>query len=437
VKAQGHRGPPKRFFLDSVGCRLNQSEIEAIAANLRGAGHELVDSPDRGDFAILNTCTVTSDADSESRRRSRRIADANPNIRTILTGCWATLNPRVAAALPRVERVVPNGRKEALAHEFAAAEVAEYNLEPVERRPVPGLRMRTRAFIKAQDGCDHHCTYCLTTVARGSSRSLQPSEVLQRVRSAVAGGAQEVVISGVQLSGYGRDLEPRRSLKSLLGILLGGTDIPRLRVSSLEPWGLPPDFFSLWQDTRLCRHLHLPLQSGCDRTLKRMARPMTRTEYARLVERARGQIPDLALTTDVIVGFPGETEAEFQESLAFIESIHFADAHVFRYSLRPDTPATRIASHVPSPTSRARAAAVHDVIERSRKAYRDRFVGQTLQVLWERATKLRSSGWELSGLSDNYLRIRADSPQKKWNRLASVRITSFEDDVLRGTILGA
>lgn len=425
---------PLRFFLDSVGCRLNQSEIEAFAADLRQEGHELVGSPQDADVAILNTCTVTCDADSASRRRARRIAAANGRIRTHLTGCWATLNPSAAGALPAVEKVVPNWEKDSMARGFHMSEY-EFEREPVERRPIPGLRRRTRAFIKAQDGCDHHCTYCLTTKARGASRSLPPHAILDRVRSAVAGGAQEIVISGVQLSGYGHDLEQDLDLAELIRRLLAEIDVPRLRLSSLEPWGLPTGLFDLWTDARLCRQLHLPLQAGCDRTLKRMGRPISVREFAHTADLARASIPDLALTTDIIVGFPGEREDDFSESLEFIQSMRFADAHVFRYSSRPRTAAARLPDPVPGMVARERAAAVREVIDPSRRDYQRQFLGRRLRVLWERATKLDGIGWELSGLSDNYLRIKAHHPQPLRNQLTEVLLTDLGADHLRGTIL--
>ncbi|MDX1600818.1 MAG: hypothetical protein R3191_04825 [Anaerolineales bacterium] len=243
-----------RVYLDSIGCRLNQSEIENMARQFRRANYELVAAPEDSDIIVLNTCTVTAGADSESRRRLRRYHEAQPEASIVATGCWATLNADSAQQFAGVDRVVPNEDKDDLVASIASTSQPIFDREPVARRPVPGIRMRTRAFIKVQDGCDHHCTYCLTTLARGDSRSLPIRAVIKQVQAAVKGGAQEAVLSGVQLSGYGGDLDPAVDLVDLVQSILQHTDIPRLRLSSLEPWGLPETFLQLWEDPRLCRH---------------------------------------------------------------------------------------------------------------------------------------------------------------------------------------
>ncbi len=426
---------PKGVFLDSIGCRLNQGEIERMARQFRAAGYKLVPQPEEGDLIVLNTCTVTAKADSESRRRLRRYHEAQPGADLIATGCWASLNPDRAAGFDGVAHVISNDDKDDLVRLVLDLPEEEFDREPTERRAVPGLRMRTRAYIKAQDGCDHHCTYCLTTLARGPSRSLLPRAVVRQVQAAVEGGSQEAVISGVQLSGYGRDLEQDTDLVDLVRAVLGHTDIARLRLSSLEPWGLPEGFFSLWQDPRLCRQLHLPLQSGCPETLRRMGRPITPDEFRRLVSRARAEIPQVAITTDVITGFPGETEAEFQRSLDFIESMQFADAHVFPYSPRPGTAAKNLPDRIHSRAAKRRARRVRRTVADSARRFRERFVGRELAVLWERAQAIDDQGWRISGLSDNYLRVEAHAGQDLWNQLTRVRISGVRDSGLRGTPL--
>jgi threonylcarbamoyladenosine tRNA methylthiotransferase MtaB len=325
--------------------------------------------------------------------------------------------------------VIPNQDKDTLLLPLLDQDATpSHDLEPLARRPVPGLRMRTRAFIKVQDGCDHHCTFCLTTLARGPARSIPLKTVLQRIDQAQAGGAQEIVLSGVSLSAYGKDLGPGMTLSTLIEAILKNSNIPRLRLSSIEPWGLPAGFFALWQDPRLCRQLHLPLQSGCAATLRRMARPIRPREYAQLVAQARSAIPDLALSTDLIVGFPGESEAEFSQNLAFVQEIGFSDAHIFRFSLRPGTAATRLPGRVPGDIARNRAQRLSEVIDQSKAAYHRRFLGREVEVLWESAAVLGPDGWQIQGLSNHSLRVHTIADQSHWNRLSMVRIETRRDD---------
>jgi threonylcarbamoyladenosine tRNA methylthiotransferase MtaB len=420
--------------LDSVGCRLNQSEIEHIGGVFRSAGHDLVGRPEECDLAVVNTCTVTAAAAADSRSMARRIHRANPSARIVMTGCWSTLHSGQASALPGVTRLIPNMDKEQLVPLVLNVDPMACDLEPVERERLPGIRMRTRAFVKAQDGCDNHCAFCQTTIARGRARSLPSSEVLRRVRAAAAGGTQEVVLTGVQLTSYGRDFHAGIDLRTLVRQILAETAIPRLRLSSLEPWGMPKAFFDLWQDPRLCRQLHLPLQSGSAATLRRMRRPMTPAKFARLAERARAIIPDLALTTDLIVGFPGETENEFEESLAFVRQMAFARAHVFTYSPRSGTIAAGLPDQVDPKLAKDRSRRLRLAVGRSERDYRRQFVGSTLPVLWERAETVGPAGWNLGGMTDNYLRVSALAPVDLWNRLSRVRITSVSADGLQGEI---
>src|SRR5512132_1454872 len=270
-----------KIYLDTIGCRLNQSEMEAMARQVRGAGHEIVASPDQADMAVVNTCAVTDDAASVSRSKIRQIARLGVE-EIVATGCWATLQPREAASLPNVLYVIPNNRKDSLAAEALNLEPSTLNphsfdLEPVQRQPLPGLHRRTRAFIKVQDGCDNHCTFCITTVARGEGRSRPLADVILDIQSALDGGTKEIVLTGVHLGSWGYDFGSH--IKKLIKAILHETDTPRLRLSSLEPWDLDADFFSLWDPSsssgRLMPHLHLPLQSGCESTLKRMARKTT------------------------------------------------------------------------------------------------------------------------------------------------------------------
>jgi threonylcarbamoyladenosine tRNA methylthiotransferase MtaB len=422
-----------KVFLDSVGCRLNQSEIESYARQFTAAGHSLVPSPEQADLVVVNTCTVTAAAAADSRGKIRQAARAGAE-EVVVTGCWSTLDPVSAREHPAVSRLVPNGEKDHLVADLLKLPQDTFDMEPVARQPVPGARLRTRAFIKVQDGCDNRCTFCVTTLARGAGRSRPVEHVLADIRAALDGGCQEVVLTGVHLGSWGQDLSPGRHLGDLVAEVLRRTDVPRVRLSSLEPWDLSADFFTLWEDSRLCRHLHLPLQSGCADTLRRMARKTTPEAFAGLVEAARVAIPGVAITTDVIVGFPGESEVEYAASLAFVGAMQFAGGHVFTYSARPGTAAARMPAQVPHPLRKERNAQMRALLAESELRYQDRFLGGVLPVLWESATGLGPQGWQVSGLTDNYLRVSALAPQACWNRITPVRLVAQAPDGLLGQL---
>lgn len=420
------------IFLDTVGCRLNQAEIEQYARQFRAAGHNLVARADQADLVVINTCTVTAAAAADSRQKARQ-AFRNGAGQIVLTGCWSTLKPDEAAALPAVSRVINNLDKDRLVEEILEIQSEPFDLEPIERQPIPGARTRTRAFIKAQDGCDNRCTFCITTLARGEGRSRPIAEIITDIQAAYP--AQEIVLTGVHLGSWGHDFSPRRSIRHLVEQVLEKTAAPRLRLSSLEPWDLEAHFFELWQDPRLCRQLHLPLQSGCERTLRRMARKTTPQAFAELVQAARQAIPGVAITTDLITGFPGEDEQEFEESLAFVQEMQFADGHVFTYSARSGTAAARMPGQVPQAMRKQRNARMRKALAESALAYQTGFLGQTLPVLWESATSLGPQGWEFSGLTGNYLRVFAHSSQQLWNQVTPVILEKLDERGFYGRIL--
>jgi threonylcarbamoyladenosine tRNA methylthiotransferase MtaB len=424
-----------KVFLDTVGCRLNQSEIETFARQFRGAGHTLVSQAAEADLVVINTCTVTAAAASDSRQKIRQAARAGAG-RVVATGCWATLEPRSAASLTAVSHVISNTHKDKLVSELLQIPQETFDLEPLEREPLPGARARTRAFIKAQDGCDNRCTFCITTVARGPGRSRTTQEVLEDIQAALANreGAQEIVLTGVHLGSWGQDFIPARDLYSLVRAILQETDAPRVRLSSLEPWQLNREFFELWENPRLCRHLHLPLQSGSAATLRRMARKTTPSEFSALVAEARNMIPGLAVTTDIIVGFPGEDENEFAQSLAFVQEMNFAGGHVFTYSARAGTAAARMPNQVPYRMRKIHSAEMREAIAQASLAYRRSHVGQMLPVLWESATSLGPDSWDMQGLTDNYLRVNAQAPRHLWNSITAVKLTGITKEGLLGEI---
>lgn len=423
-----------KVFLDTIGCRLNQSEIETYARQFRAAGHQLVASPEEADMLVLNTCSVTAAAASDSRQKIRQARRAGVE-QIVVTGCMSTLQPRQTAQMDGVTQVVPNKIKDSLVSDLLQIEIDDFDLEPISRQPLPGSRMRTRAFIKVQDGCDNHCTFCVTTIARGQGRSRSVEAVLEDIRAAQHGGAQEAVLTGVHLGSWGQDFESPSHLRCLVEQVLHQTDIPRLRLSSLEPWDLDESFFDLWGDPRLCRHLHLPLQSGSAAVLDRMERNTTPEGFARLVRAARARIPGLAVTTDLISGFPGESEAEFEETHAFVEKMNFAGAHVFTYSSRRGTPAALMPDQVHNRTRKDRSAVLREIVANSAAAYRSSFVGQQVEVLWESIEPAGQDRWSLIGLTDNYLRVKTTSNQKVWNQITPTQLTRLDTNGLGGEIL--
>jgi len=423
-----------KVYLDSIGCRLNQAEIEKMALDFRAAGHEIVEDVAQAELVVVNTCAVTAAAASDSRQKIRQ-ANHNGATNIVVTGCWATLAPAEAAKLPGVSHIITNAEKGQLAANVLSQQKPIYDLEPLERKPLPGIHKRTRAFIKVQDGCDNHCTFCVTRIARGASISLPKEEILEEVLSAEKGEAKEIVLSGVHLGSWGQDLAGGERLADLVAFLLKETSIPRVRLSSLEPWDLDERFFDLWQNPRMCRHFHLPLQSGSAATLKRMARHTTPDLFRGLLKLIRKEIPQAAITTDLIVGFPGETEAEFQESLAFVKEMNFAGGHVLKYSALESTPANRLPGRVNGLVARERSQQMREVIAQSEADYRRACQGQTGEVLWESKSSLGPRGWLLHGLTDNYLPVSAWSDANLWNMISRVKLGAASEESLSGEIL--
>jgi threonylcarbamoyladenosine tRNA methylthiotransferase MtaB len=427
-----------KIYLDTIGCRLNQSEIETMARQFRAAGHEIVGSADSADMAVVNTCAVTNDAASVSRSKIRQIARAGVD-EIVATGCWSTLQPQKAQDLPNVLHVIANDRKDQLVADVLNLEPETFDLEPITREPLPGLHRRTRAFIKVQDGCDNQCTFCITTVARGEGRSRTVADVILDIQSAIDGGTKEVVLTGVHLGSWGYDFNS--SLTELIQAILRETDIPRLRLSSLEPWDLSTDFFSLWDSSstlragsRLMPHLHLPLQSGSESTLKRMRRHTSPQSFRELVAAARQAIPDVSITTDIIAGFPGETEDEFSETLDFVREMDFSGGHVFTYSPRPGTGAARMKGQVKSQLRKKRNHTLQDVIAESAKSYREKFVGRKMSALWESTSEMGEQGWLMEGFTENYLRVNAFALSPRWNEMDDVFLNAVDGEKLKGVI---
>ena len=412
------------IYLESLGCRLNAAEIEALARQFAGAGYSVVTQPATADIIILNSCAVTAQASRKSRHRIGTLHRESPAADVAVIGCWATEDVARAMRLEGVQWVVPNVDKAQTVTEILGQ-------KPVPAPWSPGRWGPTRAFLGVQDGCDHACTYCITRVLRGPARSRPLHDAVAEVQRFVAQGAQEVVLTGVSLGAYGQDLESEAGLAQLVISILRDTDLPRLRLSSIEPWDVTPDLLALWQDSRLCRQLHLPLQSGSDAVLKRMGRRITSAGFASLVETAYAVCPDMAITTDIIAGFPGETETDFARTVSLTKALCFARLHVFPYSERAGTAAVRLPDPVAKTVRKERARQLRDLGDRLAAAYRSRFVGRVLPVLWEQ----RTVGSDRFGLTDNYLTVRTRDVRDLYNRITPARMAEGAGGVLVAEVL--
>lgn len=405
--------PIRRVAVLTLGCKLNQADSEAIARELTARGCEVIDRPSVADAYVINTCSVTHVADRKSRHLVRLARRLSPGAPVALTGCYPETAGIEAARATGADLVLANRDKPAL--------VASLLGHPSEMAPLaPRARpLRTRSFVKVQEGCNDVCAFCIVPRTRGREVSVPPDAVVAEVQRREAAGVQEVVLTGTQLGAYGRDIGVR--LSELIRALLAETSVPRIRCSSLQPQDLSPDLVALWEDPRLCRHFHLALQSGCDATLARMRRRYDSRAYRDAAGLIRAAVPGVAITTDVIVGFPGETGAEFEESFRFCEEMAFAGIHVFPYSRRAGTVAAKLAGQLPEPVKRQRARRMLALAEASASRFREAHVGRVVSVLWE--TRRRDDGlWD--GLTDNYVRVRAASPDDLLNRITGARVNA-------------
>lgn len=423
-----------KVFFDTIGCRLNQSEIERMAHEFRSASHEITGNPAEADLIIINTCSVTAKAASDSRQKIRQASRLAPNASIVATGCWVTLEPKEAEKLIENIKIVLNGEKEGIPAGILGSNKTAGGPASPGRVSLPGTRHRTRAFIKVQDGCDAFCTFCVTRLARGKSRSEPVDRILADIHSAIAGGVKEIVLSGVQLGSWGRHFSPASSLRDLIKIILKETDIPRIRLSSIEPWDIDPGFFGLFEDRRICRHLHIAIQSGCAETIKRMGRRTAPTEFSQILQTARLVDPLFSISTDVITGFPGETQEEFAESLEFVRTASFSSGHVFPYSSRNGTAAADLPDQVLSKERKYRAAKMRDELAQTSQHFRQKLLGETGQVLWE-TVRPDTNGYRLEGFNEGFIRVSAISPVKLVNVISPVIITGMTETGLLAKII--
>lgn len=413
-----------KIHFHTLGCRLNHAESERIARGFKLAGHEIVTDPTQADLRVVNTCTVTKNAGDDSRRAAKPQAEGQ---KIVVTGCHSQMHPEEFSG---ADLVVDNDEKE----ELAALTMERFGMEGVALgmdargttdQIYPLALATTRAFVKIQDGCNLNCSFCLTTVARGISRSRTAEDILAEVRKLHGQGCQEVVLTGVHAGSYGLDCGT--DLGALLEQILEETEIPRLRMGSLEPWNFRDTWIPLWHryPDRLCRHLHMSLQSGCASVLRRMKRCYDPETFAEKVNEIRAAIPGMSVTTDVIVGFPGETDEEHQASLAFVESMQFAGAHLFPYSSRPGTAAATMNDQVPRDLRKARYQEMKEVIGRSETAFLEAQIGSETRVLWE-----TESDGQMRGLTDNYLKVLASAAEVSSNTITLARLVGVEKGFL-------
>ncbi|MEC4750346.1 tRNA (N(6)-L-threonylcarbamoyladenosine(37)-C(2))-methylthiotransferase MtaB [Methylomicrobium sp. Wu6] len=392
--------------LQTLGCRLNEAELETWAQDFQRSGHQITTKPEAAQLIVLNSCAVTQDAARKSRQLIRRIHRDNPQAKLVVSGCYATLNQQQAESEMGVDLVIGNQDKDKLVEKT----LSELNLTSMPAQATePGefslfTRGRQRAFVKVQDGCRYRCTFCIVTVARGEEKSRPIEAIIEEINTLHGQGIAEVVLTGVHLGGYGSD--QGCNMADLIQAILAQTDIPRIRLGSLEPWELTDSFFELFDNPRLMPHLHLPLQSGSDSVLRRMARRCKTQEFTAIIERLRQQIPHFNVTTDIIVGFPGETEEEWQESLDFIKKTGFGHIHIFTYSRREGTKAATLPGQVNNAIKKQRSAVLHRLAEDMRQKFYQDNLEREFPVLWEGYSEACGEDrHRVFGYTPNYLKV--------------------------------
>jgi len=396
--------------LDTVGCKLNQAESQLFARQFAERGYRLVPADNGADVYILNTCTVTHVADSKCRRRLNQARRRNPDALVVAVGCYVERARQDLARIKGVDLVLDNSQKTNL---VSLLEESGYLRRPSAAGSAKA-DFRTRAFVGVQDGCNNFCTFCIVPLVRGRERSLPAERVLAEVKQRVADGDKEVVLTGTEIGSYS---DEGIGLAGLLKRILEETEIARLRLSSLQPQEITPELLGLWHDERLCRHFHLSLQSGSNAVLKRMGRHYSAADYKQAVDLIGEAVPGVAVTTDVIVGFPGESEAEFEESYNFARQMRFARIHVFPYSPRPGTKAAAMPAKVEDGVKQERSRRMRALGRAGVRNFRRQFLGKTVMVLWEKQT---CGVW--SGLTDNYIRVFTKSDEDLTNKLVPVKL---------------
>jgi threonylcarbamoyladenosine tRNA methylthiotransferase MtaB len=428
-----------RFAVATLGCKVNQYDSAMIESRLGARGMERCEFDEVADVYIVNTCTVTDRADVESLKLARRARRLNPSARVLMTGCLAQASPAVLAAAPEIDAVVGLGRPDDL--ERAAmgetpGRVMVANLRK-ERAPIElgavALEGRTRAFLKLQEGCDQFCSFCIVPTSRGASRSVEPRRIFAAIDTLADSGFREVILTGVHLGGYGRDLDPPMNLETLLEMVAERSPIGRVRISSLDPEELSDRILEIMSTSdKFCPHLHLPLQAGTDATLVRMRRRYDLAHFTERVERILRMMPTAAIGTDLIAGFPGESIKDFDDYFKFIEGLPLAYFHVFPYSVRAGTTAAKLPGKVAASEIKRRAGILRALGEDKRRRFAERFCGSQLKVLLEE----RGADGRLKGYSRNYIRVLVEGPDGFGNDEVDVVASRVERTGLAAQIVG-
>ncbi|MDA8104361.1 MAG: tRNA (N(6)-L-threonylcarbamoyladenosine(37)-C(2))-methylthiotransferase MtaB [Nitrospiraceae bacterium] len=402
----------------TLGCRVNQSESAVIEGTLKQNGVTIVNLNEQPEYCIVNTCTVTARSDYNSRQLIRRAAKAGAKV--IVTGCYSQLRKDEARGLPGVFKVIDNRRKLDVISELTSDKAAT----------IYDYYSRSRPYLKVQDGCNFRCSYCSVPLARGKSVSVPEETVIERARIIESAGYHEVVLTGIHLGSYGHDLPGNASLKKLLRRLLNDTSIRRIRLSSLEISEIDDDMIDIISDVRICRHLHLPLQSGSERVLQRMNRRYTLRTFSNMVERIAGKVDNIALGSDVIAGFPGETEEDFADTLTFVRHLPFSYLHIFPFSPRPGTDAASMPDRPDARTVKKRIERLAEINKSKRLEYMTRQLNKTLDIIAE-----EDDGEDCLGTSGNYLKIRALRAAGKRGSLVFVRPVAIIDGILEAILI--
>ncbi len=416
-----------RIHLKSLGCRLNEAELETWARSFQTQGHSISNSIASSDLVVVNTCAVTQEAVRKSRQIIRRLHRHNPMAKLVLSGCYASLSPTSATDLDGVDLLIPNQDKDQLV-EITARELDLQTMPTIATEPGAAAlfaRGRNRAFVKVQDGCRYRCTFCIVTLARGAEHSRPLADIIEEINGLMAHNIKEVILTGVHMGGFGSDTGS--DLVELINAILSDTDLPRLRLGSVEPWDLSDHFLDLFRNPRLMPHLHLPLQSGSDSVLRRMARRCKTDHFEQLVQRARNEIADFNVTTDIIVGFPGESEQEWQEGLELIQRMCFSHVHIFSYSPREGTKAAGMPGQISSVVKKQRSRELHLLASQMKQAAMNKYLWRSLPILWEQTTAQDDKdSVKYSGYTPNFLRVETEVPSGVVldNEIREARLTS-------------
>jgi threonylcarbamoyladenosine tRNA methylthiotransferase MtaB len=432
-----------RIAITTLGCKINQYDSAVIQSRLEEK-HSFVPFDELADCYLINTCTVTDRADWEARQLVRRAKRRNPAAKVLVTGCYAQVNSQEVAEVPGVDYVVGLNRLDDLLRFIENApegspKVAVSDVKRERGVPVLGTRAlpgHTRAFLKIQEGCNYSCTYCIIPTARGLSRSVAPREVMEQVRQLADAGYREIVLTGIHLGGYGHDLNPKIDLTALAEMIADSGRISRLRLSSLDPREVPARLLDLITDSKIiCPHLHVCAQAGDDEILKRMRRNYDKAYYRDLLQGVRDRLPEAALGSDIIVGFPGETDAQFESSLEYFASLPLTYFHVFPYSTRRGTGAAALANHIGGAVKKARARRMRELGAQKKMAFCASFIGRRVSVLVEE--KIDGSSGLRRGFSRNYLPVNVRGSSDCSNREVSVELTGLDHGWLTGFISDA